>query len=627
MRVYPENQRFENYPTLRPSLGVLPQALVAVALGLALFFVFLIAVVAGYSMWYAGLIYPGVSVAGIDLSAMPPREAAELLAGRLTYTETGKIVFKDGGDYWLARPAEVGLFFDPQTTALAAYSQGRRGNPLARLASQFEAWYFGKDLPPLLVYDERTAQNYLSGIAVQVNIPTVEAGLRLNGVEVVSTPGQIGRTLDISASLAPLQAQMRTLTDGILPLAVYETAPAILDATQEAEVARKILSQPLSLAIPDAQKGDPGPWAYEPARLAELLVIERVEAPEGDHYRIGLKTEGLRPFFEELAPKLERSPSNARFMFNDETRELEVLQPSVTGRSLDVNATLQAISQKLLQGEHAVELTINYTQPGVSDKATAKDLGVIELVHAEISFFRGSGASRMQNIETAAARFHGVMVPPGATFSMAEVLGDVSLDNGYAEALIIFGGRTIKGVGGGVCQVSTTLFRTAFFAGYPVVERHPHAYRVGYYEQNGRGYDPGLAGLDATVFVPVVDFKFTNDTPHWLLMETYTNKSRGTLTWKFYSTSDGRTVEMNTTGPKNIVAPPDPLYEENPDLDRGVIKQVDWAAEGADVVVNRTVYRGGQVLFDDRFVTHYMPWRDIYQYGPGTKLPDGTRGN
>ena len=131
------------------------------------------------------------------------------------------------------------------------------------------------------------------------------------------------------------------------------------------------------------------------------------------------------------------------------------------------------------------------------------------------------------------------------TFSMAGVLGDVSLDNGYAEALIIYGDRTIKG-SGGVCQVSTTLFRTVFFGGYPIVERHPHAYRVGYYEQMANSQvDPNLAGLDATVFVPVVDFRFTNDTPNWLLMETYAEGF--SLTWKFYSTSEG--AQWNGTPP------------------------------------------------------------------------------
>jgi vancomycin resistance protein YoaR len=140
----------------------------------------------------------------------------------------------------------------------------------------------------------------------------------------------------------------------------------------------------------------------------------------------------------------------------------------------------------------------------VTDDATAEQLGIRELIHAETSYFYGSSRERVQNIQAAAARFHGLLVAPGEVFSMAQALGDITLDNGYAEALIIVGNQTIKGVGGGVCQVSTTLFRAAFFAGYPIIERHAHAYRVYYYEKvAGNRINPRLAGLDATVFCPV----------------------------------------------------------------------------------------------------------------------------
>jgi vancomycin resistance protein YoaR len=289
----------------------------------------------------------------------------------------------------------------------------------------------------------------------------------------------------------------------------------------------------------------------------------------------------------------------------------------VTGQSLDIESTIEAINQKLIAGDHRVNLKMVYRSPAVSDDSTAADLGISELVHAEISYFRGSDASRIQNIKTASSRFHGVLVAPGETFSMAEVLGNVSLDTGYAEAWIIYGDRTIKGVGGGVCQVSTTLFRTVFFSGFPVVERYPHAYRVYYYEQTYSGHNPGLAGLDATVYVPLVDFKFTNDTPYWLLMETYMGDNW--LQWKFYSTSDGRSVDWKSSGLKNKQDPPKPLYQENADLAKGEIKQVDWAVDGADVSISRYVYRNGDLFFEDAFSTHYQPWRAVCEYGPGTK--------
>ena len=186
-------------------------------------------------------------------------------------------------------------------------------------------------------------------------------------------------------------------------------------------------------------------------------------------------------------------------------------------------------------------------------------------------------------------------------------MGDVSLDNGFAEALIIYGGRTIKGVGGGVCQVSTTLFRTVFNAGFPVVERTPHAYRVCYYEQTAGGaVDPSAWPGWMQRFISrwwISNLRTT--TPYWILMETYIS-SAGSLTWKFYSTSDGRTVTWDTTGVTNVVPAPSPLFEENPELSKNEMKQVDWAANGADVTVTRTVMRDGGVLFQDR-VHHPLP--------------------
>jgi len=215
-----------------------------------------------------------------------------------------------------------------------------------------------------------------------------------------------------------------------------------------------------------------------------------------------------------------------------------------------------------------------------------------------------------------------LLIPPNATFSMGDAIGDISLDNGYAEALIIYNGKTITGVGGGVCQVSTTLFRTALYGGYPIVERHYHAYRVYYYEQTASGTDPGLAGLDATVYFPLVDLKFTNDRSSWLLMETYFDPGTYSLTWKFYSGDDGRTTEVQNQGLENVVPAPAPRFEEDPSLGANEMRQVDWPGDGADIMVVRTVTRAGQVIINDTIPTHYEPWQAVCLYGPGTDNPE-----
>ena len=598
----------------------LGQALVALVIGLAIL-VMLVGLLPGaYSYIYEGRIFPGVAVGGVDLSGMSTEQAATLLTQRMDYPQRGKIVFQEGTNLWTTRPADLGLFLDAQTTALAAYNLGRTGSPSERLADRWRAWSSGVDLAPLFVFDQRIAKKTLQDIARQVDRPIIEATLGVSGVEVVVNSGQVGRALDVPTALAGLGTQLQTMTDGLVPLVIHETAPVILDATAQAELARQILSAPLIVQLPAAQEGDPGPWSFEPVALAQMLTIQRVQTDQGESYQVGLSPEALRNFLLNIAPGLARNPQNARFIFNDETHQLELIQSAVIGRGLDVDSSLQQINQQILTGQHSVTLVMQTTSPSATDDATAESLGITELTSVHTSYFYGSGSSRIQNIETAAARFHGLLVAPGESFSMADALGDVSLDTGYAEALIIFGDRTIQGVGGGVCQVSTTLYRTAFLGGYQIDVRWPHAYRVGYYEQTASGgRDQNLAGMDATVFAPQVDFRFTNDSPYWLLMETYMGAN--SLTWKFYSTSDGRSVDWDSSGLQNIVEPPDPLYEENPELSEGVIKQVDWAVDGADVKVTRQVYRDGVLIHDDIFNTHYVPWQAKYQYAPGTEIP------
>src|SRR5574339_409895 len=539
---------------------VLPQIVTALVSGSALFLVLLIIWTLGYQLLYAGRIFPGVSVAGVDLSGLSREAAAVKLSETLSYPITGKILFRAGEQAWMASPAQLGMVFDPSSSAVTAYKLGRSGGLFGALSGQIRAAGGGVSVPPVIVFDERVAHQYLSQIASQINQPLQEASLKLEGTNVVATPGQTGRELKIDATLIYLTARLQTFTDGEVQLVVQEIPPQILDVSAQAETARQILSQPLTLAIPNAVQGDPGPYIYNPEVLANMIAVQRVQDGDQTGVQVALSPKALRDLLVPVKDQVDRLPLDAKFIFNDETRQLELMQDSKVGRSVDVDASIKSINESIGRGEHTATLVINEEQPRVAATATAQDLGITQLVSSETSYFYGSSAERIQNIQAAAKQFHGILVAPGETFSMGQYLGDVSLENGFAEALIIYGGRTIKGVGGGVCQVTTTLFRTVFFGGYPIVERYSHAYRVSYYEQTASGsVDPNLAGLDATVYFPLVDFKFKNDSQYWILMETYVNVSARTLTWKFYSTSDGRTVTWETTGLTNVVPAPEPV--------------------------------------------------------------------
>jgi vancomycin resistance protein YoaR len=611
-----------SYPYRRTP--ILPQVVAAFVSGVILFFVLIIGWTLGYQLLYAGRIFPGVSVAGVDLSSLAPADAAVRLNQALSYPTSGKILFRDGEKAWVATPAQLGMVFDPSSSAMTAYRLGRSGGLFGALSGQIRAGGGGINVPPVIVFDQRVAVQYLSQIAMQINQPVVEASLNLEGTNVVAQPGQVGRELKTDATLIYLGAQLQTFSDGEVPLVVQEVQPQSLDVSAQADAARQILSQPLTLVMPNAAQGDPGPYVYNPEVVANLLAVQRMQNDGGQAgVQVALSPNGLRDLLVPVRDHVNRLPSNAKFIFNDGTRQLDLMENSSVGRELDVGASIIAINEALARGEHTVSLIVNEAQPKIAGTSTAEELGIRELVSSQTSYFYGSSEERIQNIQAASARFHGVLVAPGETFSMGEYLGDVSLENGFAEALIIYGGRTIKGVGGGVCQVSTTLFRTVFFGGYPIVERYSHAYRVSYYEMTASGsVDSSMAGMDATVYFPLVDFKFTNDTPYWILMETYVDVGARTLTWKFYSTSDGRSVTWETTGVTNVVSAPEPVFEVNNELRKNEMKQVDWAANGADVTVTRTVWRNGSVLFQDNISTHYEPWQAICQYGPDSKNPE-----
>lgn len=572
--------------------------------------------VGAFELQYANLIYPGVAVWGVDLSGMTREGTADTLSRAFDYPHTAVFAFRDGDRTWTATAAELGVTFDVQATAQAAFAYGRWGDLTLDLPAHYRAWHEGYAIAPVVIYDSSRAQAFLQQIAAEVFRPPVEASLRVAGADVEVIPGQVGRSLDVPATLALLEAPIRSLTTAEVPLAVNELTPAILDTTAQAEAARRILAAPLTLTVANAREDDPGPWTIDPPALAQMLIVRRVEdGPGRAHYEVGLDPDRLRAFLEPLAPQLFLEPLNARFTFQPEFNYLKLLESAQWGRALNIEATIREINEQTPQGVHIIPLVFDLTQPAVDDNATAEALGIAQQLSEETTWFKGSSQERVHNIKVAASQFHGALIAPGETFSFNQILGDVSLDTGYAEALIIYGGRTIRGVGGGVCQVSTTVFRAAFFAGFPIAERYSHAYRVSWYE---KGFGPGL---DATVYAPVADFKFINDLPNWILIESYVYEGSGRLVFRIYGTSDGREVKVSKPVIKNVVPHPEDLWEEDPELAPGEIKQVDWAADGADVTVTRTVTRQGEVLYEDVVETHYLPWRAVFQYGPGTEIP------
>ncbi len=596
----------------------------AVALAAALSVLILSAVSASvYDSTNSGKVFPGVSVYGLDLSGLSAAEAAYRLNDGFYYPRDGRITFTYEDKSWVATPADLGLGLDLMATINNAYAVGRAGDSLGNLEKQMQARFNGVAVAPVLQFDFGRAMAYLQRIGAEVERPAVEAKLVLNGLEVTAIPGQMGKELNMSTMLQLVAAPIGNLADAEIPVQTTEYPPDVLDASSQADAARALLSQDFQLSISEPAAGDPGPQVLSPATVADMLTFRKVTDPSGAHYTLALDENKLTGLLQPLTASLSRRVENARYQFDDSAGQLALYSASSRGRELNVVKSIELIQAAVAQGAHGAALGFDYVEPDIGDNKTAAELGIAGLLPngSQYTSFAGSAEARIHNITLASEKLNGVLVKPGETFSMGEQVGDVSLDTGYAEALIIMGNRTIKGAGGGVCQVSTTFFRTVFMTGFPIVERYAHAYRVGYYE-NGDGPIHLGAGFDATVSFPTVDFKFTNDSQYWILMETEVDRANKRLYWRFYSTPDGRTVQYYSTGVTNETDPPDPKWEENTALTEEW-KQVDWAVKGADVTVTRTVSRNGQVILQDRFATHYMPWGAVCQYNPDQYTPSG----
>ena len=590
-------------PKLRPSMRVPWFFVGTLAVGTLL--IVILSGVVLFEIVYSVRILPGVSVWGIDLGGKPIDLAATELNTRLAANFNSAIVqLTDGEKVWAPTASELGLRLDPQATVQAAFQLGRN-DPDAH----FNVIFNGVNRSPVVVFDPLAARAYFNQLAAALNREPIDAGIQLDGLKVVVTSPQSGRVLDVDAALSMLSDMARSLTLSRLVLPFTPRAPKITDASSAAAQLQNMLASNFTLQLENALPNEANSWDLTPQQLIGLVKVQ--PSADGKSLQLGINTDSLRAGLADLAKQIDQTSENARFTFNDDTKQLEVIQPAKIGRTLDITETLQRISDAMARGDHRTTLAVKVQPPDYPDTARAADLGITQLIATGQTSYLGSSKERMTNISAATARFQGIIIKPGETFSFDDYLGDVSLDTGFAEALIIANGQTIKGVGGGVCQVSTTAFRAAFFAGFPIIERWPHAYRVGWYEP---GFGPGL---DATVFSPLVDFKFKNDTPYHLLIEAYANNQAGRLTFKFYSTNDGRQVTVSDPIIENVVPHPPDKIEEDPTLPAGQRQQVDYAADGADVTVKRTVTRGGVVVSDDTIFTRYQAWQAIYKVGTG----------
>jgi len=237
-------------------------------------------------------------------------------------------------------------------------------------------------------------------------------------------------------------------------------------------------------------------------------------------------------YLVQLAAATNIEPVDAKFEFKGDNKAA-IFSESVRGKKFNLTKSASAIINALKENRSSVQLTVDIIEPDITLEKV-NNLGIKTLLGKGESDFHGSTNARIHNIKTGASKFNGTIIKPGEEFSFNDILGSVDGKTGYQPELVIKGGQTIPEYGGGLCQLSTTVFRAAILAGLPIIERRPHSFPVKYYNPQG---------FDATIYPGVSDLKFINNTEGHILLQT---KIEGTeLFVEFYGSSDERQVVMD----------------------------------------------------------------------------------
>ena len=586
-------------------LGFLGLALLAAALAIALL---------GAQVALQERILPGLSVGEVDIGGMTVQAAKESLADEYGAIEAQVYTFRDGERKWQASAMELGLRLPLADLVERAFAIGHSPDARQNLRQQADAWLHGSSLPLTLEFDPASARAFLASLESQINRERQDARLILNGFRAEADPGITGRQLDIEASLAQLSTLVLSRSPQTeIDLVIHESQPRAWNLGEAADLVNIALSTPLQL-IGSLPNGDMlAPWLLTREQILSGLSVSLENQGDARHYQVSVDLSAFARYLTTLSPNLSKPSAEGKFDFDPATGALNPITLASEGRQLNVPETIRRLEAAVFDPlNRRVVMHFDTLHPRYPAGISAAELGITELVAEATTYFWGSWQNRRSNIALGAGKLHGIIIAPGEEFSFNHHLGAITAEAGYLEGSVILGGATVTGIGGGICQVSTTMYRAAFSGGYAITERNSHGYRVGYYEYAGAG-----PGLDAAIWQPQVDLRFQNNTPHHLLIESSFLGAQDAIQFRIYSTRHWHT-EIESPVIREIVSAPPPAYVEASDLALGQMRQIDYSADGADVVVYRNVYdRAGNLAQREQVFTRYSPWQAVFEVAPG----------
>lgn len=582
----------------------------AVALGALVFALLLLSV----RFVHEGKVFPNVESAGVSLGGLTVGEAANVLEQRASTITQNTVAFIYGDTTWTSTYQELGASVDVDAAMLDAMDLGREPSAYNRLQTAVRLARGGSHVALPARLDFARLDSWFDTIDQQLGAPPRNASVEIQGTTVQIMPEVDGLVVDRAAAREDIIASLQAMEP--MSAALPTTNKIATIRTVDLEPAQMILTNALSHPV-QVSNGS-ATWTLPTADLATFLTQSmNTSADAGPSVALGLDQEKLATWLNDrLAAEIEKDPVNAEVGWNGE--RVVSIESSVDGVQLDAPKLAELVEAQFFGAGGTIVAPLKYTKPEI-DSGNLGALKITRLLGSGQSNYSGSNDGRSTNVANGASRMNGTLVPPWSDFSFNNAVGVINEENGFVEAQVIDGEAIGKDIGGGICQVSTTVFRAAYLAGLPITEWWPHRFRIGFYE-----YDDWAPGLDASILQPTedpstwADFRFENPSDSWMLVESWTDGVNVVV--NIYGADLGYDVE--STGPVwgnklQMLGAKEVVDEE---LDPGTVSLTQVAGIGEELSHNRVVRdRNGELLWERNFYTKYYPRGDIWSVSPDMK--------
>lgn len=490
----------------------------------------------------------------------------------------------------------------------AALTFGRRGSWWQQLRERTSGWLGRTHEMGTVSVDDTELATVIEDKFHDLVLPAKNASLTFSasGTPTV-VPSQDGHSFDFAGAVREAASQSRRLGASVITLKEVAVPATISTSGQLNTIAARDVPGVLDRAPLTLTLGDKT-WTLTKRQVQNVLGFAGTTAAP----RLGFDLAATATYLATIASDVNTKAQNAKFTVVD--GRVKEFQASATGLTLDVASTTAAMQRDLIDGKQATTSLVMIEEKPLTDNVGANNLGITEQVAQATTNFKGSPTNRRFNLSYGAQLVNGLLIQPGEEFSLVKALGKIDGAHGWKPELVIKGPKITPEFGGGLCQVATTIFRTALNAGLPIVERHNHSLRISYYEPP--------VGLDATIYEPKPDLRFTNDYATPLLIQSEVKGND--ITFTFYGTKDGRTVDIPEPKVYNKVPIPATKNIIVDDLKPGQQECQKPGHPGADATATYTVTKADGTKVTQTFQSHYKAIGVICRVGRSAAKPATT---